>query len=94
MPNKCCVLNCRTGYVGNDLDGVTQPQLFRLPSAKDDPERRVSLTLVLQEISDYYEFGMKEAHAKVFANILLNNYCKSLTPRDSKEAKMKIIKLS
>ena len=36
MPNLCCVLDCRTGK-GNNKAKVP---LFRLPSDKDEPERR------------------------------------------------------
>ena len=36
MPNLCCVLDCRTGKGNNK---ATVP-LFRLPSDKDEPERR------------------------------------------------------
>ena len=47
---------------------------------------RVSLSKVFLEISDEYDFGMKMKHARILANILLNNLCKSTTPRDSKES--------
>ena len=41
---------------------------------------RVSLTKVFEEISEEFDFGMKTSHARVLANILLNNLCKASTP--------------
>ena len=45
------------------------------------------------EISEHYQFEMKISHGNVLANIFLNNLCKAVTPRDSKEANLKVIKL-
>ena len=55
---------------------------------------RTSLVKVLLEISDFFDFDMKEKHARVLSNIFLNNLCKALTPRDNKEANQKVLKLS
>ena len=87
MPNKCCVLNCRTGYDGNDLDGVSQPQLFRLPSAKEDAERRQVWIKALMENND----GMLTVtdNTRVCENHWPKGYrqcrkssCKNITPYD------------
>ena len=53
-----------------------------------------SLSDLLLEISTIYDFGMSKSHAKSLANIFLNNLCKALTPRDSKAANLKVLKLS
>ena len=47
MPNKCCVLGCRTG-IGTKKN---EKPLFRLPS-KDDPERRQKWISVLLAQND------------------------------------------
>ena len=55
---------------------------------------RKSLMQVLMMISDHYNFGMLSVHARILSNVLLNNYCSDSTPRSSKEAGQKVLKLS
>ena len=61
---------------------------------KEDKVCQMSLSVLFREVSDYFDFGMKAHHAKIIANVCLKNYCKASTPRDSKEARVKILKLS
>ena len=61
---------------------------------KEDKVCQMSLSGLFREVSDYFDFGMKAHHAKIMANVCLKNYCKASTPRDSKEARVKILKLS
>ena len=92
---------------GNYTDGLNRGKLkipvdrccqwtffcFILFGAVDDKVCQKSLQSIFFEISEYYGFRMKEHHAKIMANICLKNYCKAVTPRDSKEADIKVIKL-
>ena len=131
MPNLCCVQCCQTAQETREK----KVQLFRLPSSKDEPEKRQSWIDALVKfngnfpVSDHtvvcekhwpqgykrhrkkyskYEtpvdppsvFGEvpisdeEMKHARILSNILLNNLCKSTTPRDSKESSLKLLKLS
>ena len=53
-----------------------------------------SLTNLFVLVSNYYEFGMKEHHGRILANIFFNNLCKSITPKSGKEPALKVLKLS
>ena len=56
---------------------------------------RKSLSEVFDELSDDFGFGMKTYHSRTLSNVLLNNFCKVSTPRDSKQSSsVKIAKLS
>ena len=55
---------------------------------------RSSLCSIFMEISDHFQFNMKKSHGTALANIFLKQLCKSVTPRDGKESKQKVIKLS
>ena len=55
---------------------------------------RKSLSHILMLISSTYEFHIQKHHANILSNIFFKNYCIESTPRSSKEAKQKVIKLS
>ncbi|XP_066911172.1 uncharacterized protein [Clytia hemisphaerica] len=55
---------------------------------------RTSLSDVLMSIAHTYAFGsITKNNAMILSNIFLNNFCKSQTPRSSKEASQKVLKL-
>ena len=55
---------------------------------------RKSLSRIFMLVSEFYFFDMAQKHCNTLANIYLNNYCASMTPRSGKEPAMKILKLS
>ena len=55
---------------------------------------RKSLSKIFMLISTTYEFHVQQRHANILSNIFFKNYCVESTPRSSKEAKQKVIKLS
>ena len=48
----------------------------------------------MQEITEYYVIEVNTSNLRKLANILINNYCKELTPPSGKEPALKILKLS
>lgn len=62
--------------------------------AVKDKVCRNSFCRITMGISDMYDFGMTEAHARIIANIFFNNYCSAATPRSTKEPALKRLKLS
>ncbi|XP_066923516.1 uncharacterized protein [Clytia hemisphaerica] len=55
---------------------------------------RTSLSDVLMSIAHTYAFdSITKNNAMILSNIFLNNFCKSQTPRSSKEASQKVLKL-
>ena len=55
---------------------------------------RKSLSSVLSKISDHYSFDMNKNHCRILSNIFIKNFCLQSTPRTSKEASQKVLKLS
>ncbi|XP_078483590.1 uncharacterized protein LOC144744006 [Ciona intestinalis] len=55
---------------------------------------RKSLSSIFQLVSDYYAFNMDNAHCHILSNILLNRWCKSVTPYLGKEPAQKLLKLT
>lgn len=55
---------------------------------------RNSLSEILMDISQYYNFEMSKNSCFVMSNILLNNYCKITNLPSYKEPKQKVLKLS
>lgn len=55
---------------------------------------RKSLASAFLQISDTYNFDIKENQCIILANIFLNNFCKASTPLIRKEFQQKVIKLS
>ena len=61
-------------------------------SVKDSVCRH-SLTKIFDKISSHYQFGMDTRHSQILANVNLNRFCRDSTPRSTKEARQKVIKL-
>lgn len=55
---------------------------------------RKSFSRIAMSVSDLFEFGMEERHARILSNILLKNHCAASTPRSTKEPALKRLKLS
>ena len=55
---------------------------------------RKSLCNALMVIADIYSLNVEKNHGYILSNILLNNYTHMFTPRSSKEASQKVLKLS
>ena len=65
---------------------------FMLFQAVKTEVRRKSLNNLVKDVSEFYNFNMKECHYDVL--ILLNKLCQKLTPRSRKEPALKMLKLS
>ena len=55
---------------------------------------RTSLTNLFMVVSTMYTFNMTRNHGRILSNIFFKNHCVQNTPRSTKEAKQKVIKLS
>ena len=55
---------------------------------------RKSFSKMAMALSDTYQFDMKERHARILSNILINNHCSFSNPRSTKEPALKRLKLS
>ena len=55
---------------------------------------RKSLTNLLMIISDIHTFNMERRHGLILSNMFFKNHCVQNTPRSTKEAKQKVLKLS
>ena len=53
-----------------------------------------SLSNLFMVVSDMHTFNMKRNHARILSNIFFKNHCAQNTPRSTKEAKQKVLKLS
>ena len=67
---------------------------YLLFNAVKDKVCRKSLANLFVLVADMHNFGMDRVHANILSNILFKNYCAESTPRSTKEAKLKVIKLS
>ena len=55
---------------------------------------RKSLANIFMIINDMHTFNMERRHGIILANIFFKNYAIELTPRSTKEPKLKVLKLS
>ena len=55
---------------------------------------RTSLTRIFQNISNFHALMIDGLQARMLANTLLSIFCKSISPRQQKETKQKVLKLS
>ena len=55
---------------------------------------RTSLTRIFQNISNFHALMIDGLQARMLANTLLSIFCKNITPRQQKETKQKVLKLS
>ena len=84
------------GMLNIPNDGACQWTFFSyilFMSVKEKVCRR-SLSTLLLDISRYYSFNMTSLHSTTLSNILIKNFCIQSTPRSSKEASQKVLKLS
>lgn len=55
---------------------------------------RLSFMRITMALSEMFEFGMENRHARILANIFLKNYVRAATPRSTKEPALKRLKFS
>ena len=55
---------------------------------------RTSLTNLFMAVSTMHSFNMKRHHGRILSNIFFKNHCVQNSPRSTKEARQKVIKLS
>ena len=67
---------------------------FILFNTLKDKVRRTSLSSILLKISDHHLFAMTLPNCRILSNIFIKNFCLASTPRTSKEACLKVLKLS
>ena len=66
---------------------------YTLFSVVKDDVGRHSLINLLMDISTHYGFEMNQIHCRRLSNILINNFCKEMTPRSGKEPAFKVLTL-
>ena len=67
---------------------------FILFNTLKDKVCRTSLSTILLKISDHHLFAMTLPNCRILSNIFIKNFCLASTPRTSKEACLKVLKLS
>ena len=55
---------------------------------------RKSLSNLFMVVSDMHTFNMERKHGMILSNIFFKNHCANNTPRSTKEANLKVLKLS
>ena len=56
---------------------------------------RMSLCNIFMAITEFFHsFNMQKHHGRILSNVLLNNFCSSVTPLSNKEPSLKTIKLA
>lgn len=67
---------------------------FILFSVVKDFVCRKSFCGMAMTLSDIFQLGMEDRHARILSNIFLNNHCRASTPWSTKEPALKRLKLS